>query len=511
MAASSGRTASFDGARVDRIYGGWIPGGESADAALLNELPEMRERARDLERNNPIASALIEGKVRNVVGCGLRPQSRISAEAAGIAPERARELQKQAERIFRKSIPYADAEEKTDFFGLQRRAQRAKVRDGEAFFVISDLKDRPNRPLSVGLESIESDRIESPNGIESPRTRQGVILGRTNQPLAYWVNVEHPGDGVYQSPAGVGRRAFRRVKAWDGRGGRRVLHVYRAMRAGQTRGYPMLASALTSIHDLGEVLEAERVAKRIEACIAGFITRDPSLWTIPEEVDPDSGQRVIDFEPGLMEQLMPGEKVEMLDPKRPGTTFEPYVRMTIRAIGAAVELPLETLLLDFSQTNFAAARAAMLEARRAWECEQRELADRFCQPWYDAVLEDAWKRREFDVPDFYGMRDVWTAAEWLPDGHRWVDPYKDAASVEKALQAGITNHQVEAARQGLDWEENLRAELEYEKRQGELREEMGLGAPPTAAAAADMPPGDEPDDGEEQDATREEAEEEVEA
>lgn len=479
---------SFDGARSDRLYSAWNPASNSADAALYGELGEMRDRCRDLERNNPIASAVIEGNVRNVVGCGLRPQSRIDYRAAGIAPERARELQKQAEQLFRRWIPHADAEERTDFYGLQRRAQRAKVRDGEAFFVVTEV-DRPGRPFQTVLESVEADRVDTPTGIDSPRTREGVVSGSAGQPIAYWINVEHPGDSVFGAGASSasGRRAFRRVRAWNGRGGRRVLHTYRALRPGQTRGYPKLAPAVTSIHDLGEVLEAERVAKRIEACIAGFITRDPLAWDAQNETDPQTGQRVLDFEPGLMEMLLPGEKVEMIDPKRPGSTFEPYLRMMLRTIGAAVELPLEVLLLDFSQTNFAGARAAILESQRAWQCEQRELVERLCQPSFEAVLEEAWNRREFDVPDFYGMRDVWTAAEWLPDGHRWVDPYKDAAAVEKSLNAGITSHPIELARQGLDWEENLRSQFEYEKRSAELREEMGLAAPPE-------PAGDEPED-----------------
>jgi capsid protein len=125
-----------------------------------------------------------------------------------------------------------------------------------------------------------------------------------------------------------------------------------------------------------------------------------------------------------------------------------------------------------------------------------------------------WLRREFDVPDFYGMRRIWTAAQWLPDGRMWVDPYKDAAAIEKSLAADIANTPDELAKQGIDWEEHLRAQAEFDKRKQEIREEFGLSSapppPPIVAAESDDEElledesEDEPDESDEGDEPEEE-------
>lgn len=466
---------AYDGARKDRLYGNWRGGGESADGALLQALPQLRQRCRDLNRNNPIAAAITNGIVRNVVGSGMRVQSRIDPDAAGISAEEARKLGRIAEGLFRRWEQFAAADERTDFAGLQRLAQRKKTEDGEVF-ARGVLVDRPGRPFRTAIEVIEADRVQTPGSIDDDRTRAGVVLGRSGQPVAYHVLLQHPGDGHLRR--GATQRKFRKIAAWDGQGGRAMVHLYRVKRPGQTRGEPRLAPVMTSLHDLGQVLEAERIAKRIEACLAGFIKRDPATWQTSDRTDPETGGMRVDFEPGMFEMLMPGESVDLVQSNRPGTTFDPYVKLMVRTVGAAVEMPLEVLLLDYSESSWSSARAAVLEARRGWETEQQELARGFCQWAYGLVLEEAYLAGDFPVSDFYGLRHVWTAAEWLPDGWRWVDPLKEAQAVSAALAAGVSNLGIESARVGVDWEDNLRATLLIEKRTQELRQELGLAAPP---------------------------------
>jgi len=465
----------YDGARSDRLYGDWIGGDGSADAILLTQLPKLRQRCRELARNNPIAASILHGKQRNVVGCGLRPQSLIDPKIAGVSIEQARELRRVAERIFARWMRGASLDHRQSFYSLQRLVQRRRDEDGEAFWHLAMMR-RQGQPYETVVEVVESDRVDTPAGKEdNGRIRSGVELGASGEPVAYWVLEEHPGDGHLARSGG--RRSWRKVPVRDGNGSVRFGHLARIRRPNQTRGEPLLAPAMTTLRDLGSTLEAERVAKRIESCFAGWILRDPQAWGAQGR-NPATGRIEMPLQPAVFQQLAPGESVVMNEPKRGGETFNSHIQLLVKMTGAAVELPLELVLLDFTQSNFSNTRAAKLEAQRGFEIEQADLVHCFCQPCYEAVLEEAWLKGEFLVHDFYALRDVWTACEWMPDGWRWVDPKSESAATETSLRTGLSNLAIEAHRQGRDWEDHLRQNLEVEQRWHEMRKEMHLDPAP---------------------------------
>src|SRR5690606_38585483 len=74
--------------------------GQSADSDILPDLPELRDRSRDLVRNEPIAAGAVGGAVTSVVGTGLALQSRVDHEVLRMTEEQAEDWQKQTEREF---------------------------------------------------------------------------------------------------------------------------------------------------------------------------------------------------------------------------------------------------------------------------------------------------------------------------------------------------------------------------------------------------------------------------
>ena len=59
------KLAKYQGADRGRLFGHWNPGGGSADADLLPDLSTLRERSRDLNRNDAIAAGITGTKVAN--------------------------------------------------------------------------------------------------------------------------------------------------------------------------------------------------------------------------------------------------------------------------------------------------------------------------------------------------------------------------------------------------------------------------------------------------------------
>src|SRR5437763_391422 len=65
----------YEGARSGRRTDGWVAGASDANVELLGALVYLRDRSRDLIRNNPYAVKAVEELVGNTVGTGITPQA----------------------------------------------------------------------------------------------------------------------------------------------------------------------------------------------------------------------------------------------------------------------------------------------------------------------------------------------------------------------------------------------------------------------------------------------------
>ena len=461
--------SAYKGASRDRLRSSWIPGGGSADADLLPELKDIRERSRDLNRNDAHASGITSTMTTNVVGTGIRPQSRIDKEQLNIDDDAANKFQKDAEHVWKMWIPHADAGNRMDFYEIQQLVDRQILENGEAL-IIPMMLDDPARPYRTALQVIESDRLDTPSDKRGDKSiRSGVRIGEKGEAVSYFIQKTHPGDTRFAKNS---EKEFIEIPAFNEYGRRNVFHLYYVLRSGQTRGVPFFAPVLTYFKDLGEYAEAELVAARIAACFSLFITSEASMDVSAGGAydRSPSGQLLESLEPGMIKHLMPGESITSFNPQRPGSSFEPFVDRILKAISAALGLPYELVAKDFSKTNYSSARAALLEARRYFRMRQEWLAQKFCQPVWDMVLEEVYLSRKITAETFYENKQRWTGASWIAPGWEWVDPLKEAQAAEVGLRNGIVTYSDIYAQDGKDWEECF----EQRKREQEKIKKLGL-------------------------------------
>jgi lambda family phage portal protein len=461
--------SAYKGAERNRLRSSWFPGSGSADEAILPELSVLRERSRDLNRNDAHASGITTTMTTNVVGTGIRPQARVDREALGISEKSASNFQKKAERAWKRWLPFADAGERMDFYEIQQLVDRQILENGEAILLPLMLEDK-NRSYSLTLQGVESDRLDTPPDKKSDKSiRSGIKIGENGEPVAYYIHKTHPGDFRFTKRED---KKFIEIPAKNEYGRRNVFHLYHVLRSGQTRGVPFFAPVLTYFKDLAEYAEAELVASRIAACFSLFITSESSMdiGASPLYERNISGQLIESLEPGMIKRLMPGESITSFNPQRPGATFEPFVDRILRAISAALGLPYELVAKDFSKTNYSSARAALLEARRYFKVRQEWLARKLCQPVWEMLLEEAYLRGELKAASFYEKKRYWVAASWIAPGWEWVDPLKEAKAAEVGLKNAIVTHSDIYSAQGKDWEESF----EQRKRELDKIKELGL-------------------------------------
>ena len=77
---------AYEGARQGRRTEGWIAAGTGANAEIAPALARLRDRSRDLVRNNPYAGKAVQALVSNMVGTGLMPRARRSPAPGATAP-----------------------------------------------------------------------------------------------------------------------------------------------------------------------------------------------------------------------------------------------------------------------------------------------------------------------------------------------------------------------------------------------------------------------------------------
>jgi lambda family phage portal protein len=458
---------SYRGAERNRMRSSWIPGGGSADQDIIPDLAELRERSRDLNRNDAHASGITGTMTTNVVGTGIRPQSRVDKEVLGISENKALKYQKKAERAWKRWLPYSDAGERMDFYEIQQLVDRQILENGEAIIIPVMLKDK-TRPYSLALQVIEADRLATPPEKRGDKTvRAGVRIGDNGEAVSYYIQKTHPGDYRFSK---AGDRKFVEISARNKYGRPNVFHLYPVQRSGQTRGVPFFAPVLTYFKDLAEYAEAELVAARIAACFSIFITSESSM-DVTTGLDRNfKGQLIEGLEPGMIKHLLPGESVTSFNPQRPSATFEPFVERMLRAISAALGLPYELVAKDFSKTNYSSARAALLEARRYFKVRQEWLARKLCQPIWEMLLEEAYLRGELGSISFYEKKNSWLDASWITPGWEWVDPLKEAKAAEVGIKNGIVTYSDLFSARGKDWEESF----EQRKREEEKIKELGI-------------------------------------
>lgn len=481
----------FESASTDDHLADWHSRLASADAHLAHgRRRTLIARSRAVERNTSIGRAIRNAYTRNVVGSGIRPRPNLNTDALGITSDQAEEFAEVVMARWPGFVGEAVADERGDFYEQQELVEARSMFDGDATTRIVRV-DRPGRMYSTAAEVIEADLICTPSReSNNPRVREGVVRGRSSQAVAYYVANQYPQDYTFGDTAEL---KFRRLPVWDGRGMRITSMMARRTRASQTRGEPELAPVLERIRHFDRYGKAELVAKRIESSITGVIeTAVAPGGGIRGAIRQNQvgGAKRLPMAPGSFPQLAPGQTLKIHDPKRPGSTFEPYTLLTIREIGAALDLPLELLFLDWSKSNYSNARAAILDARRGFQKRQRKLVREHSQPIYAAWIEELFLRGMLPawVTDFYGNVQLWTAARWIPDGFRWVDPSKEGANAEIQLDRGMTSVPREIENLGHDWQQTTREQIRFElwkkKERAEMAREMGVDDAPEQAPPA---------------------------
>ena len=494
-------TGSYSGgSRSRRALKEWKTQTGDADADILYDLPLLRERSRDLLRNAPIAVGAIGTSLANVVGTGLKLQSRIDAEFLGLTEEEADAWEDHTEREWRlfSESQECDISRTLNFFGLQALAFRQTLENGDVFALLPRI-DRSGSPYSLKVQLIEADRVCNKDYATDTET---LIAGvekdlATGAPISYHVMNQHPGMIRYIQK---GAFTWTVVPAFGAKTNlRNVLHLYEMTRPGQTRGVPFLAPVMETLKQLDRYTEAELMAAVVSGLFTVFVKSESGAldFDVTTGMGVETGAAASDDEMklgnGVVVGLKKNESIESANPGRPNTAFDPFVTAILEQIGAALGIPYEVLIRHF-QSSYSASRAALLEAWRFFRSRRVWLVSAFCQPVYEIWLYEAVASGRIAAPGFFTdplVRKAYCGSLWVGDSPGYVDPQKDVDAAVARMEGKLSTLDEETALiTGGDFQENVR-QMAKEKRM--LKKADLLPAPaPAPVKSAPIPSANPP-------------------
>lgn len=448
------RKRNYTGAQVNNLTWDWVTANLTSDEYLRWNLKRLRERSRDLERNDDYMRNFLRKLEINTVGAkGIILQSKVYFKTTNDIDIKSNSIiEDEWRRWARQYVSVCETLSLRDFLKI---ILRTIARDGEV--LICKIRGYDN-PYRYALQILEADFLDEDLNQDlsnGNRIIMGVEKNRYGKPVAYHLFEKHPGERSY-----AGNRHIR-IPAEE------ILHLFIKERPTQSRGVPWVASAMIKLRMLGAYEEAEVVAARVAASKMGFFTEDIEGASYEGERDAD-GNFITEVEPGILERLPPGVDFKPFDPGQPSAEFSDFVKAMLRGISAGLGCNYNTLCNDLESVNYSSLRAGAIDEREYWMDIQSWFIDNFLERIYPEWLEMAVLAGR--LPFSFQELERFIAPEWQPRRWDWVDPLKDVQAKILELKNGLTTRTRICAEQGIDFEDIL----EEIKRERALMEGYGI-------------------------------------
>lgn len=451
------RKRNYHGAAISRLTNDWLAPVTTADDEIRGSLQKLRARCRELERNNDYVRRFLSGLESNVLGhAGVGLQMKVT-ENGGRPDILANDMIERAWRDWGRKRNCSVTGQST-WFDVQRLVLRSVARDGDC--AVRMVRDGSG----FRLQMIEGDRLDLSYNVQrktgSNEVVMGVELDRFGAPVAYHVLDRHP------ASVGAVQAKRERIPADQ------ILHPFISDRIAQTRGVPWMVSAMTRLQMLGGYEEAELTSARISASKMGFLVKERAEGYVGD-VD-DSGQSMMEVEPGSIEELPIGTTFQSWNPDHPTGNYAGFVKSCLRGIAAGLGVSYNMIANDLEGVNYSSIRAGLLDEREFYMAVQRWFIDSFMTPVFEGWLETNILNGSLNLP--IGKLDKFNAPQFMPRRWAWVDPERDINAQIKAIDARLKSKRAVISETGGDIEDTLREIVQDE----ELETQLGVkkAAPP---------------------------------
>lgn len=450
---------------------GWLIDAGNAEDNIDLYSSTLRKRARDLFEGGGLARSGPETLTTSVVGWGIQPKPKIDGDFLGLSEEECAEAERTILREFKlwAENTMCDAERQQTFYGLQQLAFLSMLMSGDVFALFG-MKPNKRTPYQTTVRLLEADRICTPDSdgdsiseetANGGRIIDGIEIDREGAVIRYHVSSRSPlaendsSDLVWQAIDAFGKDT----------GYPNMLHIMTYERPEQRRGVPFVAAEIEQLKQFSRYMNSELAANVVSAMLTAFITsnEDDGKFGLEDAVNEEEkvtdDDLQLELAPGAIYNLPPGKHIETINPLRNNSQFETYVNTCITVIASSMGIPKEVLIKKY-ESNYTAARAALLDFWRTVKVYRTRFNTGFNQPIYEQWLSEAVAAGRINAPGFFddpAIRQAWCGCLWMGASMGHVDPLKEVNAAATRIANNITTQEQEAAEyNGNDWAANVR-------------------------------------------------------
>lgn len=408
-AAARNALRSFEAASRGRRTDGWRTSGADANSEIGKGQMLLRDRARDMRRNNPYAERGISAIASNTVGYGIVPDPK------GRARQNKRALAMWAQWA---ETTACDATGMSDFYGIQNLAMQSIPESGEV--LVRRVWTPGKNVLNFQIQILEADHLDDSKNYalgDGGYIEQGIEYSAAGERTHFWIFPQHPGGTIKSLKASL---VSERIPAED------IAHIFMRKRPGQTRGYTWLAPVMLRMRNFDELEDAVLEAAKVAACFAAIVTNDDQgLGGQGPAAKYDPLDRL---EPGIIEHIPTGSSITFGTPPT-FNGYEAYSKQALRAYSVGLGLPYEVITGDLNGVSFTSGRMGWLEFGRnidmwRWHMLVPQLCARVWT-WFNEAAQLSANGWEEFIP-----------AGWVAPRRDLIDPTKELDALEKEMRIG---------------------------------------------------------------------------
>lgn len=456
---SSWHQRKYEAASRSPRTAGWLTISSNANTEISAGGRIMRNRARDLLRNNARAKSIENVYTNNIAGTGIKLKF-LAKDNLALQDDINAHWKRWADSVF------CDYDSDKDFYGLQRLAVSSLLTAGE-FLIKKNIEPRLLDNMGRELVPLRLQMLEADHFDDRQRNLQNsentVILGieknARDQVVAYYLFENHPGDSLDFLKTAQSKRMA----------ANKFIHCFVKDRPGAVRGVSLLAPVIIPLKDLDDFEDAELVRQKVSALFTAFV-RDIGLDGVDdltgaqERFGSTIGEKL---EPGTIEFLPEGKTIEFSRPPQTANNKE-FINSQLHKIAAAMGISFAQLTGDLSQTNFSSARGGKTEVDKNFKKIQSGV---FKNKFLDPIVNEWLSVFKLTLGSRYSQSDLenltWT---WTPPNLGTLDPQKEIKSCIEAINSGLKSYTEVLQEFGKDPEQHFQ-QIAAER---ELMQSLGL-------------------------------------
>lgn len=392
---------------------------------------DRRDRARRVFQEHAIGRSLLQTETDNVVASGLHLQAVTDSKA----------FNGETEDRWTAWLEVADIRGMACGSELMRQVYRSPRRDGDGGIVLVD------RGGESRLQFIPGDLISTPQDRGGdPLIIDGIEVDSATRPRAFHC--------LYATERGT--KLWERVPASN--------FIYLAPVIDDDlglRGDSCYSQIFPQLDQIDGYIDAVLIAARM-AAVFGLLFKEQTaaktfagLGTTTNSAG--NAQKAVTLENGSLRYIGREDDVVQVQAQQPMQQTPDFIRVICRLLGLPFDMPLELVLKDLSQVNFASARIGLIGYYRACRAKQRAFIAR-----WDRIYQ-WWLSREVKLQRFSNSapQDFWRH-RFGCEGWDYTDPVSEAQADQLQIDMGIKSHRMAAMERGRDWDE-IQVQLQAEK------------------------------------------------